>query len=61
MAWCEENHVEYVFGLASERSVAQIGTELKAAEWETKETGALASCFREFMGRRSRAGAGNGA
>ena len=40
MAWCEENRVQYVFGLArNERLVAQIGPELEAAEREAKETG----------------------
>src|SRR5262245_35431395 len=49
MAWCEENDVEYVFGLArNERLVAHIGSELKAAEREAKETGAPARNFKEF-------------
>jgi hypothetical protein len=49
MAWCEENDVEYVFGLArNERLVAQIGPELKMAEREAKGTGA-ARYFKEFM------------
>jgi Transposase DDE domain group 1 len=49
MAWCEENDVDYVFGLArNERLVAQIGPELKMAEREAKATGA-ARYFKEFM------------
>jgi hypothetical protein len=50
MAWCEENRVQYVFGLArNERLVAQIRPELEEAEREAKETGAAARCFKEFM------------
>jgi Transposase DDE domain group 1 len=50
MTWCEENGVEYVFGLArNDRLVAQIGPELKAAEKEAKETSAPARYFKEFM------------
>src|SRR5262245_8548087 len=50
MAWCEENGVEYVFGLAkNDRLVAQIKPELEEAEREAKETGAPARRFKEFM------------
>ena len=50
MAWCEENGVEYVFGLArNDRLVGKIGPELEEAEREAKETGASARCFKEFM------------
>jgi hypothetical protein len=50
MAWCEENRVQYVFGLArNERLVAQIAHELATAETEARETGAPARCFKEFM------------
>ena len=49
MAWCEENHVEYVFGLArNERLVAKIARELKSAEKEAAETGRPARRFKEF-------------
>src|SRR4029450_8437244 len=50
MAWCEENRVQYVFGLArNERLVAQIRPELEEAEREAKETGAAARSFKAFM------------
>ena len=52
MAWCEENRVEYVFGLArNERLVATITRELKAAEQESAATGAPARRFKEFSWR----------
>ena len=62
MAWCEENRVEYVFGLArNERLVAQIGPELEAAEREAKETDAPPVASRSSSGRRLRVGAANDA
>jgi len=52
MAWCEENRVEYVFGLArNERLAATITRELKAAEQESAATGAPARRFKEFSWR----------
>ena len=49
MAWCEENRVEYVFGLArNDRLVAKIARELKAAEKQAVETGRAARRFKEF-------------
>jgi hypothetical protein len=49
MAWCEENGVEYVFGLArNDRLVGKIARELKAAEREAAETGAPARRFKDF-------------
>jgi hypothetical protein len=52
MAWCEENGVEYVFGLAkNERLVAKIARELEAAEEEAATTGAPARRFKDFMWR----------
>lgn len=49
MAWCEENRVDYVFGLArNDRLVAEIKRELAAAEKEAAETGAPTRRFREF-------------
>jgi hypothetical protein len=49
MAWCEENGVEYVFGLArNDRLVAKIAHELKAAEKEAAATGAAARHFKDF-------------
>jgi len=52
MAWCEENGVAYVFGLAkNERLVAKIASELGAAEEEIATTGAPARRFTGFMWR----------
>jgi hypothetical protein len=50
MAWCEDNCVDYVFGLArNDRLVAKIARELKAAKRETAETGRPARRFKDFM------------
>jgi len=50
MAWCEENGVDYVFGLArNNRLVGKIKRQLAAAEREAAETGAPARRFRDFM------------
>ena len=52
MAWCEENGVEYVFGLArNDRLAARIARELKAAEKEAAETGRPARRFKDFKWR----------
>ena len=52
MAWCEDNGVEYVFGLArNDRLVAKIARELKAAEKEAGETGRPARRFKDFRWR----------
>jgi Transposase DDE domain group 1 len=52
MVWCEENAVDYVFGLArNDRLVAKIKRQLKAAEREAAATGAPARRFRDFMWR----------
>jgi Transposase DDE domain group 1 len=49
MAWCEENGVHYVFGLArNERLVGKIARELKAAEKQYATTRAPARCFKDF-------------
>jgi len=49
MAWCEENGVEYVFGLArNDRLVAKIARELKSAEKEAIEMGRPARRFKDF-------------
>ncbi len=49
MAWCEENGVDYVFGLArNDRLVAKIGRELKAARRQAAETGRAARRFKDF-------------
>lgn len=52
MAWCENNGVEYVFGLArNDRLVGKIARELQAAEKEAAETGLPARRFKDFMWR----------
>jgi Transposase DDE domain group 1 len=49
MSWCEINGVDYVFGLAkNERLVAEIATDLAAAEEESKLTNEPARRFKEF-------------
>ncbi len=49
MAWCEENGIDYVFGLArNNRLVARIGRELKSAQREAGKTGRAARRFKDF-------------
>jgi len=50
MVWCEQNRVDYVFGLArNKRLVAEIEAELAQAETEAKRTGKPARRFKDFM------------
>jgi hypothetical protein len=50
MSWCEQNRVDYVFGLArNARLEAEIAPELAAAETESLRTGAPARIFKEFF------------
>jgi len=50
MAWCENNGVDYLFGLAkNSRLVAQITGALATAEEESKQTGQPARRFKEFL------------
>lgn len=50
MAWCEENVVHYVFGLArNERLVKQIGKQLAMAKTDSEKTGQPARRFKEFL------------
>jgi Transposase DDE domain group 1 len=50
MAWCEENRVDYVFGLArNERLVGAIATALAAAEAEARASGGPARRFADFL------------
>jgi hypothetical protein len=50
MAWCEENRVDYLFGLArNERLVAEIEAELAEAAQESRRTGKPARRFKDFM------------
>src|SRR5438128_791885 len=49
MAWCEQNRVDYLFGLArNARLVDKISTELAKAEAKSKRTGKPARCFKDF-------------
>ena len=49
MVWCEENRVDYLFGLAQNvRLVKQIATELGEAAAESKATGVPARRFKDF-------------
>ena len=50
MVWCEQNRVDYVFGLArNKRLVSQIETELKDAQAEAAASGKPARRFKDFM------------
>jgi hypothetical protein len=50
MSWCEQNAVEYVFGLAKNaRLVRAIGAELHAAAVESRDTGNAARRFKELL------------
>jgi len=50
MAWCEENRVDFVFGLArNARLVAEIEAELREAEAEAVATGRSARRFKDFQ------------
>jgi hypothetical protein len=49
MSWCEENHVDYLFGLAkNSRLVRAIGAELQAAAAESRVTQRPARRFQEL-------------
>jgi hypothetical protein len=50
MAWCEQNRVDYVFGLArNARLTARIGRELKAARRKAKRSGKPERVFTELQ------------
>src|SRR5579872_2089689 len=50
MAWCEDNRVDYVFGLArNARLVAMIGHELAAARTAAEQAGQPARRFKDFQ------------
>lgn len=50
MAWCEQNRVDYLFGLArNARLVDQIEAELAEAAIESAATGAPARRFKDFL------------
>src|ERR1700756_1147649 len=49
MAWCEDNRVDYLFGLAgNERLTTEIATEIEAARLEAEASGKPARRFRDF-------------
>lgn len=49
MAWCEQNRVDYVFGLArNARLEAEIAGELAAVEAMSRTTDQPARCFKQF-------------
>jgi hypothetical protein len=49
MAWCEQNHVDYVFGLARNKRLARIiGGEMQQARLQHHATGKAARLFAEF-------------
>lgn len=49
MAWCEEQKVDYVLGLAkNQRLKAEIGAELEQAAEQYRQTGRAARVFKEF-------------
>ena len=49
MAWCEQNRVDFVFGLArNARLVEEIAVELIQAEEEARQTGRSARRFKDF-------------
>jgi hypothetical protein len=50
MNWCEENGIDFIFGLAKNaRLVRTIGAELVAARDESRTTGEAARRFKEFI------------
>ena len=50
MAWCEENRVDYLFGLAkNERLIAEIEAGLAQAAEESRKTGKPARRFKDFL------------
>ena len=52
MSWCEENGVQYVLGMASnKRLAARIAPEMKAATRKAKRTGKPARVFADFRYR----------
>ncbi len=49
MAWCEDNNVDFLFGLAKNaRLNAEIATELAVAQERSQRTGQPARRFRDF-------------
>ncbi len=52
MSWCEQNDLDYLFGLArNKRLVAKLTKQMEQARRKHLETGASARCFRSFSYR----------
>jgi hypothetical protein len=52
MSWCEENHVDYVFGLAKNKRLTKIlGRELYEMQQQFQATGQPARTFQDFVYR----------
>jgi Transposase DDE domain group 1 len=52
MAWCEDNGVDYLFGLAkNDRLIAEIQAELAAAQEQSQQTKQPARRFKDFTWR----------
>ena len=50
MAWCEENSVDFVFGLArNARLEKEIKGQMARAKAESRRTGEMARCFKDFQ------------
>jgi hypothetical protein len=50
MRWCEDNRVDYLFGLArNERLTTEIAAEIEAARLEAEASGKPARRFRDFV------------
>ncbi len=50
MAWCEENSVDFVFGLArNARLEKEIKGHMARAKAESRRTGEMARCFKDFQ------------
>ena len=52
MRWCEQNHVDYLFGLAkNKRLLRALGKELHEAKQQFEQTGEAARLFKDFTYR----------
>ena len=61
MAWCENNGVDFLFGLAkNSRLVGEIEGELAAAQEQSQKTEKPARRFKDFTWQTARAGAASG-
>lgn len=53
MAWCEQNRIDFVFGLAkNDRLKAEIADDMMRVQEEFERTGQPARIFREFRYKR---------